>query len=348
MPRVPVIAITGRLGAGKTTLLNHLLRTPGARLGVVINDFGELNVDAALVSGQVDEAAAISGGCLCCLPDTGGLDVALARLSEPRLRLDAIIVEASGVADPIALARVIHASRATRVRFGGVVEVVDALNERRSAEATPGSIARVAAASLIVISKGDRLLEASRRAALAALAARLQAAAPHAEIVCAERGRIDPLLVFDTAAADDPVDELPIARLLREDAASANGHGHGHSHEHAAAAAISLTSPASAAALVALLESPPRGASRIKGRVRVRHGSRERGYLLNLVGRTIDVARLTRLPGQGELVIIGHRLDSRAAEARLAELQESRGAEEDAAGLRRLERYLRLSGGGSA
>ncbi|MFP3589350.1 GTP-binding protein, partial [Paraburkholderia sp. SIMBA_055] len=88
------------LGAGKTTLLNHLLRAPGARLGVVVNDFGAINVDAALVTGQVDEAAAISGGCVCCLPDSGGLDEALEKLSDPRLRLDAIIIEASGATDP--------------------------------------------------------------------------------------------------------------------------------------------------------------------------------------------------------------------------------------------------------
>lgn len=56
--RVPVIALTGHLGAGKTSLLNHLLRAPGARLGVIVNDFGELNVDAALVSGQVIDAVA--------------------------------------------------------------------------------------------------------------------------------------------------------------------------------------------------------------------------------------------------------------------------------------------------
>ena len=56
--RVPVIALTGHLGAVKTSLLNHLLRAPGARLGVIVNDFGELNVDAALVSGQVIDAVA--------------------------------------------------------------------------------------------------------------------------------------------------------------------------------------------------------------------------------------------------------------------------------------------------
>ena len=60
---VPVIALTGPLGAGKTTVLNHLLAAPGARVGVVINDFGAINVDAGLVVGQVDEAASIAGGC---------------------------------------------------------------------------------------------------------------------------------------------------------------------------------------------------------------------------------------------------------------------------------------------
>jgi G3E family GTPase len=109
---VPVITLTGYLGAGKTTLLNHLLRREGARIGVVINDFGAINVDAALVSGQVDKTASIFGGCLCCMPDGGGLDDALTTLARPKLRLDAIIIEASGLADPIALSRIIHFSKA--------------------------------------------------------------------------------------------------------------------------------------------------------------------------------------------------------------------------------------------
>jgi G3E family GTPase len=64
---IPIIALTGYLGAGKTSLLNHVLRSPQARIGVVINDFGELNVEAMLVTGQVDEPASIAGGCICCL-----------------------------------------------------------------------------------------------------------------------------------------------------------------------------------------------------------------------------------------------------------------------------------------
>lgn len=115
---VPVIALTGFLGAGKTTLLNHVLRTPGARIGVVINDFGDLNVDAALVTGQVDEPASIAGGCLCCLAEDDTLDEALTRLADPRLDLDAIIVEASGLADPVAISRIIRVQRRRQRALG--------------------------------------------------------------------------------------------------------------------------------------------------------------------------------------------------------------------------------------
>ena len=98
---VPVILLTGYLGAGKTSLLNHLLRHPDARIGVVVNDFGDLNIDAGLVVGQVDEPFSISGGCICCLDDDTSLEDALTALAKPRLRLDAIIVEASGFAEPL-------------------------------------------------------------------------------------------------------------------------------------------------------------------------------------------------------------------------------------------------------
>jgi G3E family GTPase len=100
-------------------VLNSLLAAPGARLGVIINDFGAINVDAALVTGQVDQAEAISGGCLCCMPDNTPLDEALERLARPQLRLDAIVIEASGAAEPLALANLIRFSGVEGIRTGG-------------------------------------------------------------------------------------------------------------------------------------------------------------------------------------------------------------------------------------
>lgn len=181
--KLPVIALTGYLGAGKTTLLNHILRAPGARIGVVINDFGAIDVDAALVAGQIDEAASIAGGCLCCLPDTGGLDSALERLAHPRLRLDAIVIEASGVAEPVALARHVRFSGVERVRPGGVIDVVNAADHFETVDTGGTPPARYAAASLVVINKIDRVPPEGRAARVDRIAARVHERNPLAHIV---------------------------------------------------------------------------------------------------------------------------------------------------------------------
>lgn len=332
-----MVAVTGHLGAGKTTLLNHLLRRPGARLGVVVNDFGALNVDAALVAGQIDEAASISGGCLCCLPDAGGLEDALERLSHPRLGLDAVIVEASGAADPIVLSRLIRYSGVERVRPGGVVEVVDAVEHFRTVDVRPDPPARYGVATLIVIGKTDLLPQRERDGTVARIADRVRASGSRAHLVVARHGRIDPALVFDVEADEDPADQLPIGRLLREQ------HADEEPHDHAAAAAVDLPDTISPSALIDLLEGPPAGAYRLKGRVRVRGPRGDRGYLVNLVGSAIHIAPLPEPPRPGELVAIGMHLDAAEALARLEAIQRRSDDRVDAPGLRRLQRYRRLS-----
>lgn len=344
--RVPVIAVTGHLGAGKTSLVNHLLRAPGARIGVVVNDFGTLNVDAGLVTGQIDEVAAISGGCVCCLPDAGGLDDALARLADPRLHLDAIIVEASGVAEPAALARLIRFSGVERVRPGGVIEVVDAVNHFTTIDSHDEPPPRYAAASLVVVGKTDLLTPGERVSTVGRVTERVRSRNLRAQIVAVHAGAIDPTLVFDVADHDDPADELPIAQLLRDDrdGAPEHRHGHGHrSHEHARSAAVTLAGPVSPTALVDLLEHPPEGAYRMKGRVQVRGTRSDRGYVVNVVAGAIHIAPSPFPPSPGELVAIGTDLDAPAAQARLAEVAAVPAERPDAAGLRRLQRYRRLS-----
>ena len=338
--RVPVIALTGHLGAGKTSLLNHLLRTPGARLGVVVNDFGTLNVDAALVTGQIDEAAAISGGCLCCLPDAGGLDDALEKLSQPRLRLDAILVEASGAADPLALARLIRFSGAERVRPGGLIEVIDAVEHFRTVDIWTEPPLHYAAATLVVIGKTDLLSADERDRTVERINQRVRERNTDAQLVVAQQGRIDPALVFDTALEEelDNQPPLPLPPSSRSDEA----HDH-HEHEHASAATVRLTGPVSPSALVDLIEEPPAGAYRLKGRVRLRGPKAEQGYLVNVVGRMIHVARLPEPPPVGELVAIGMQLDATAAQQRLEDVAAATAERPDPAGLRRLRRHRRLS-----
>jgi G3E family GTPase len=341
--RVPVVTLTGHLGAGKTTLLNHLLQQPGARVGVIVNDFGDVNVDAGLVTGQVDEPASIAGGCLCCLPDAGGLDDALEKLTHPRLGLDVVLVEASGIADPLTLARMIRFSGVERVRPGGVVDVVDAVEHFATVDDGGDPPARYAVTSLVVVNKTDRLPAGDGERTLERIEARVHGRNPAAQVVRTSYGRVDPALVYDAASVEDPPDQLPLAALLRD--------GREHDHEHADAVTVTAAGPISPGRLVDLLEAPPAGAYRMKGRVVVDTGRSLRGYVVNVVGRSVHVtsrrvgsggAGGRGADGAGELVAIGMHLDVGHVRDRL-ERALAPSVRSDAQGFARLQRYRRLS-----
>ncbi len=274
MPAIPVIALTGYLGAGKTTLLNHVLRAPGARIGVVINDFGELNVDAALVTGQVDEPASIAGGCICCLPDDGGLDEALVKLADPGLGLDAIIVEASGLAEPVAISRMIRFSGVDRVRHGGVVDVIDAATHFDTVDRGGIPPARYGAASLVVVNKLDQIPEQDRPSALGRIETRVRERNPDAHIVGAIAGRVDPALLYDVSGFGDEGGQLSFRELLIDDR---------HHHAHADAVTATTDGCIDPGVLIDLLEQPPAGVYRLKGTVAIRYRERIRTYAVNVV-----------------------------------------------------------------
>ena len=100
---IPVSVIGGYLGAGKTTLVNHLLRNAnGRKLAILVNEFGELPIDADLIEADDGDMISIAGGCICC---SYGSDLvgALMELPERMPDMDGMLIEASGVALPGAL-----------------------------------------------------------------------------------------------------------------------------------------------------------------------------------------------------------------------------------------------------
>jgi len=332
---VPVIALTGYLGAGKTSVLNHLLRRPGARIGVVVNDFGEINVDAGLVSGHVDEPASIAGGCLCCLTDAGGLDDALERLAAPRRALDAIFVEASGLADPLALARLIRFSGAAGIRLGGVVEVIDAVEHFDTVDRDPTAATRHAVTSLAIVNKLDRVAEENRAEAIDRVARRVREGNPEAQVVGAVGGRVDPALLYDVADDTAP-DQLDLHDLLLD------GHD-AHPHQHAVSVTAQSSDAVDAGRLIDLLEDPPPGVYRLKGTVLVRWGGSPRAYTVNLVGSAIHLVNASKAPEQSHLVAIGVDFDEAAVRERLDQVMEPVAKSPSSGALQRLQRYRRLS-----
>ncbi|MFW8635978.1 CobW family GTP-binding protein [Cribrihabitans pelagius] len=126
MPRLPVTILSGYLGAGKTTLVNRLLAEDhGLKLAVIVNDFGAINIDDALISGAGGGQLALSNGCVCC---SRGEDLALAlqELLSGAHRPDHVLIEASGIADPVAIASTVLEDR--RLSYGGIVTLADAEN----------------------------------------------------------------------------------------------------------------------------------------------------------------------------------------------------------------------------
>ena len=329
-PAVPVILLTGYLGAGKTSILNHLLRHPESRVGVVVNDFGDLNVDAGLVAGQVDEPVSIAGGCVCCLSDTSALEGALASLADPRLELDAIIVEASGIAEPLTLARMVSQWGRHRFRLAGVVDIVDALMHEETVDTGSMPPMRYAATTLVVVNKLDLLPVEEREAAVEAIRRRVHQRNPRVLVTGTVFGRLDPTLIVDAGAghgsaapdgssapdrgaapdrggvlegsADEPVGvtevqgELPVWDLLRQEysereaAALAGIDQTGVPHRHARSVTVRLEGCADPAGVLDFVEDPPPGVYRVKGTIAVADGRAIRRFIVQAVGPSVYVS----------------------------------------------------------
>jgi G3E family GTPase len=333
--------LTGYLGAGKTSLLNHVLRSPGARIGVIINDFGELNVDAMLVTGQVDEPASIAGGCICCLPDDGGIDEALSKLADPRLKLDAVIVEASGLAEPVAVARIIGFSEVPGVRFGGLVDVIDAATHFDTVDVGPTAPARYGVASLVIVNKLDQLPRDDRTATVERVERRVRERNPRATVIGAIGGQIDPTLLYDVAEAREESGQLSLRELLVD--APTDPAAHDHDSSHADSVTATSDGEIDPGALIDLLEDPPPGAYRLKGAVAVRYGAATHTYAVNVVGTAIHIAIAPPGLRANCLVAIGIGLDTDAVRARLDAALRPFAGPATLANVHRLRRYRHRS-----
>lgn len=293
MPRrVPVVLVAGQLGAGKSTLVNHLLRrADGVRIGVVVNDFGAIGIDAMLVAGQASAVTSLANGCLCCTTDANGLAGLLAELTAPSARLDLVVVEASGLAEPRELVRLLLdaiAGEARHAAYGGLVVVVDAVTGE-----TDGV---VRLADLVVLNQVDRVADP------APLLAALREIAP-GPVLPVVRGAVDPALLVDPPARRRPPrsGQLAFDVLLREDA--------GHPHTAAESVAVERDAPLDPARFAAFLEAGPAGVFRAKGVVRFPGAA---PFVVQTVGTAIRVRPAPRSVdvAGARLVFLGAGLDA--------------------------------------
>ncbi|MEV7897966.1 CobW family GTP-binding protein [Streptomyces cyaneofuscatus] len=317
--QIPVVVLAGFLGSGKTTLLNHLLRNrAGTRIGVIVNDFGSIEIDAMTVAGQVGSTVSLGNGCLCCAVDASELDTFLETLTRPTARLDLIVIEASGLAEPQELVRMLLASENPHILYGGLVEVVDAAEFDGTRERHPEIDRHLAVADLVVLNKTDRVGEAEQERLRRTVAELSRPAA----VISAVHGRIDPELFFDPAMRPDGEEktrQLTFEDLLREEAGDDDDHA---GHLHAAYESVDFTSdvPLDPRRFIAFLDSRPEGLYRIKGFADFGAGDRDNRYALHAVGRFLRFVPQPWARGEQrltQLVLIGAGIDAEALRAGL-------------------------------
>jgi G3E family GTPase len=187
--RTPITLVTGPLGSGKTTLLRHILATRPAKIAIVMNEFGEVSIDAKVVQGKNVRIAELGGGCVCCSL-LGEFEAAVTEIIE-KVAPEIIVVETTGLAEPEALVFNIQEAL-PQCRLDGVVSVIDADMLVRFPELGHTTRLQIEGADILLLNKID-LVDAKQ---IEPLEAKLRRINPTAAIVRTERCQIDPELLF--------------------------------------------------------------------------------------------------------------------------------------------------------
>ncbi len=180
---IPVTVITGFLGSGKTTLISRLLRSPDlADTAVIVNEFGETDLDHTLIAASSENILRLMNGCICC---TIREDLALELRNLFHLRtlgdvprFNRVLIETTGVADPVPIVHTLMANTELRkaYRMQAVVTLVDALAGQRTLADQPVSIRQAALADELLITKSD-LVDSEAAAGLREMVARINPSA---------------------------------------------------------------------------------------------------------------------------------------------------------------------------
>ncbi|QRZ16059.1 GTP-binding protein (plasmid) [Paracoccus methylovorus] len=206
--KIPVTVLTGFLGSGKTTLLNYILKeNHGMKIAVIENEFGEIGIDGDLVVGSTEEIFEMTNGCVCCVAEArDDLLRVIRQLLERPDRLDHIIIETSGLADPYPVAQTFFLDDPIReeTNLDGVIALVDAkhilrhLDDGKVDAFDNQAVDQIVCADRIVINKIDIATEDE----IAEVTARVQQLNETAEIVRSSFAQIDLGKILGLAAFD--------------------------------------------------------------------------------------------------------------------------------------------------
>ena len=230
----PVTVITGFLGSGKTTLLSALLKKEEMKnVAVIINEFGEVGLDHALVERSDENIVELQNGCICCTIQ-GDLQKTMLDLIDKMSKgdisyFDKVIIETTGLADPVPIIHTLISSIDLQriYTLDGVITVVDATNGEKTLDLQPEAVKQAALAERIIISKID-LIEKDKELSLET---RLRAINPSIKIIKSSFGDVSISDLIDLGAYDPFSKSRDVKEWLAVESMDSH-HGHDHDHHH--------------------------------------------------------------------------------------------------------------------